>query len=128
MKAKTYNNIRHIITFLIVILTFYSIYSKIVFVLFISIFFGMLILSFLRIFVNEEIEDERIKAISEKAALNSFKILLPIISITSIALYMGGEHSHYFLRGLGIILGYVSIIGILIYLALYFYFNKIFGG
>jgi hypothetical protein len=55
--------------------------------------------------------------------------MLPILGITSVALLVSsGKEEFYYLHGLGVILSYITSLGLLIYLLTYYYFKKKYGG
>jgi uncharacterized membrane protein len=107
---------------------FTSIYFNLLVLALLSIGLGMVVMSFFKAQISEVIEDERVGGVQGKAASMSFRILLPILGLTSFALLYAGEGPFFFLRSLGVVIGYVTTIGIVIYLVSYWYFNRASGG
>ena len=128
MKQKTFQKVRAVLLFLVLVSVFLSVYLKVVFIGFLATGLGMVVLSFLKIHVKDTLEDERIKSINEKAARTSFMILLPILGLSSFALLSAAGGPFYYLHGLGVILGYVTLVALWVYLLAYFYFSRRFGG
>lgn len=128
MSWSKYKKIRIIILTLILLGVAISAYFELLVISFLSVGSGMVALTFFRAQVKEIVEDERVKSIHEKAARSAFKILMPILGLTALALMFAGNGPFYFLRSLGIILGYVTLVGLMVYLISYVYFNKEYGG
>ena len=127
MKLQRYKQVRFVVILLVFVGVFVSVVLNTSFLAFISVGFGMVLMSFFKSQVKEIIEDERIKSIHGQAARASFVILLPILGLTSVMLLHVGNGPFYFLRSLGIILGYTAIVGLGIYLFSYWYFNRVDG-
>ncbi len=128
MKLNTFRKLRIILLVLVAAGVFASIYLNFVILAAFSVGLGMVVMSFLKILVKDVIEDERIEEVHEKATRASFKILMPILGLTAITLFYAGDGPFYFLRSLGIILAYVTCVGLVVYLIAYFYFNRKYGG
>ena len=87
------------------------------------------VISLLKTRVKGILADERQIAVAEKSAQASFAILLPLLALTSLVLMASaGKQEFYYLKGLGIILSYITYLGLLIYLLSFYYFNKKTGG
>lgn len=125
MKVKTYQKTKW---FTLIILMALSIEMDSVFFALIGITLGMVFLSLLKLRVKGVLADERQLDVSEKAARTSFKVLMPVLGLTSLALIMGGGGPFYYVRALGIVLSYVTCLGLVIYLLSYWYFNRKYGG
>lgn len=128
MKLNTYKKAKFIIFLLVLIGVSLSIYLNAVLLAVVSIGFGMVVNSFLKAQIVNPIADERLVSVSEKAAQTSFKVLLPILGLTSLALLYASGGPFYYLKSLGIILAYITILGLFIYLSAYYYYNRKFGG
>ena len=86
MSWEKYKNIRLIVLLGIIIGLALSVYSELLFIAFLSVGTGMVVLTFFRAQVKDVIADERVNSIHEKAAKTSFKILMPILGLTALAL------------------------------------------
>ena len=128
MSFEKYKRVRAILIIFVTVGMFVGIYLNFTFISALSLGLGMVIISFLKTQLKDIVEDERIKEVHEKAARTAFKILMPILGLTAITLYYTGDGPFYFLRSLGIILGYVTCVGLGVYLLSYFYFNRKYGG
>jgi uncharacterized membrane protein len=128
MKLKNFNKARKILIVLSLIGAGISIYLESSLLILLIVGLSMVILTFLKTQVKNPIADERLQDVSEKAAQTSFKILMPILGLTSLALFSVGPGPFYFLHSLGVILGYVTCVGIGVYLVSYFYFKRKYGG
>jgi uncharacterized membrane protein len=104
-----------------------GIYFNLVVVSVLSLGLGMMVITFLKTKIEEVVEDERISEIHEKSARTAFKILMPILGLTAVTLFYAGSGPFYFLRSLGIILGYVTCVGLGVYFVAYAYFKKRYG-
>jgi uncharacterized membrane protein len=128
MKLEAYKRARIILIFLVMLSVFFSVYLNSFFLVLLSVGGGMVVISFLKTQIKDTIEDERVKSIHEKAARTAFKILMPILGLTSLALFYAGDGPFYFVRSLGIVLAYITCVGLLVYLVSYYYFNRRYGG
>lgn len=129
MKVKIYQKIKWLLLIVLIILVAWSIETERVFFTLIGITLGMVFLSLLRLRVKGVLEDERQLDVGEKAARTAFKVLMPVLGLTSLALIMsGGEDQFYYVRALGIVLSYVTCLGLVIYLLSYWYFDQKYGG
>lgn len=128
MRVREFNRARVMLLVLVAIGTLLSIYFDILMLAVLFVGLGMVVISFLKSQVKETIEDERVRSIHEKAARTSFKILMPILGLTSFALFCTGEGPFTFVRSLGIVLGYITIVGLLVYIVSYYYLNRRYGG
>jgi len=129
MKIQTYKKINAVLfatMFLCVGLAFWSGQT---FIAFLAIGCYMALISLLKTRIRGILADERQIAVAQKASEVSFKILLPTLLFASVALISAaGENDFYYLKGLGIILSYITSLGTLIYFLTFLYFNKISGG
>lgn len=125
MDKNTFRKINLLLFFLMLGLLIYSLISGNVFVAFTSTLLYMMLISLIKIRIRGVLIDERQIQISGKASGLSFRVLLPILILTSISLLIGGgdERFHY-LRALGIIIAYITILAILIYSITYWCFDK----
>jgi uncharacterized membrane protein len=89
---------------------------------------GMVVNSFLKAQVSDLPSDERLQTVAEKAARMAFVISLPIMGLTTTMLLIAGDGHFYFLRSLGIVLGYATLVMLGVYLLAFYYFNKQSGG
>ena len=129
LSSKKYEKIRKILIFIELVVVLLAVNYNSALIAVFGIGFGMFLLSFLKSSVDDELIDERIESISNRAAMVSFRVMLPILGLTSVALLVSaGEKEFYYLHGLGIILSYVTCLGLVIYLSAYYYFNKKHGG
>lgn len=129
MKSKDFQRIKRIIIVFLMIIVGFSIYINNTFFLLMSLTLMMIFLSFLKLKVKDALEDERQVALAEKAARTSFLVLMPVLGLTSLALFVGGGNENfYYVKALGIILSYITCLGLIIYVISYWYFNKKFGG
>ncbi len=128
MRLEKFNKIRKLLIFIEIIIASFAIYFDSTFILMLTIGVGMAFITLLKTQVINPITDERIDDIHEKAAKSSFKVLMPILGLTSLALFNVGSGPFYFLRSLGIILGYVTCVGLGVYIVSYFYYKRRYGG
>lgn len=128
MKYKSYRKISLFILLTIIFGAFVCIYFNFAFLAFLVFGSGMVVNSFLKAQVTNYPDDERIQDVSEKAAKTAFVISLPIMGLTSTMLLIAGNGPFYFLRSLGIVLGYATLVMLGVYLLSYYYFNKRSGG
>lgn len=128
MKVKTYQKIKWLVLIVLMILTACSIELDSVLLALMGITLGMVLLSLLKLRVKGVLADERQLDVSEKAARTSFQVLMPVLGLTSLALIVGGGGPYYYVRALGIVLSYVTCLGLIIYLLSYWYFNRKYGG
>lgn len=128
MKYKVYRKINLSILLIMLIGMGISIYLNSVLLALLIFGGGMVINSFLKAQVANYPDDERLQSVSEKAARTAFVISLPIMGLTSTMLLIAGNGPFYFLRSLGIVLGYATLVMLGVYLLSYYYFNKRSGG
>jgi uncharacterized membrane protein len=129
ISSEQFEKIRKILIIAEIILVFFAVYLNSALIAVFGIGFGMFLMTFLKSSVKEKLVDERIESISNRAAMISFRIMLPILGITSVALLVSsGKEEFYYLHGLGVILSYITSLGLLIYLLTYYYFKKKYGG
>jgi uncharacterized membrane protein len=128
MKVKTYQKIKWSVLIVLMIWTAWSIELESVLLAVIGVIPGMVLLSLLKLRVRGVLADERQLDVGEKAARTSFQVLMPVLGLASLALIIGGSGSYYYVRALGIILSYVTCLGLIIYLLSYWYFNRKYGG
>ena len=89
----------------------------------------MALVSLLKTRVEGVLEDERQLEVAGRAAQSAFRILMPILMLASVALIMAGRSQEFFyVRALGIVLSYVTCLGLVIYLLTYWYFDRRSGG
>lgn len=129
MKVKQYHNLNKLLFLVLTISVIYSVWQKQpVFALF-GVGCYMIIISLLKTRVQGFLTDERQILISEKASRTSFTILMPLLLLSSLALFTAsGQQQFHYLNALGIILSYITSLGVIIYLITYWYFNKQTGG
>lgn len=129
LTSEQFEKVRKYLTFVIAFIVFLSVYFNSALIAVFGIGFGMFILTFLQSSIKEKLIDERIESISNRAAMVSFRIMLPILGLTSVALLVSaGEEEFYYLHGLGIVLSYITCLGLVIYLVAYFCFKRKYGG
>ncbi|MBN1168435.1 DUF2178 domain-containing protein [Candidatus Woesebacteria bacterium] len=129
LTSEQFEKIRKILTFLEIIVVLLAVNFNSALIAIFGIGFGMFILTFLKSSVKDKLIDERIESIANRAAMVSFRVMLPILGLTSVALLVSaGKEEFYFLHGLGVILSYITCLGLFIYLVTYYYFNKKYGG
>lgn len=98
-------------------------------VVFLGLGVYMVLVSLLKTRVDGVLEDERQLEVAGNAAQVSFRILMPILLLSSAALIMGGgSQEFYYIRALGIVLSYVTCLGLVIYLLAFWYFDRRSGG
>ncbi|MBN1162475.1 DUF2178 domain-containing protein [Patescibacteria group bacterium] len=130
MKIKKYKKIKLIMTLLVfTVLTCSIMYSNALTAL-LGLGVYMLLIGLLRIRVQGVLVDERQQEAVGKASQISFQILMPILLFSSITLILGGgnEEFHYYIKSLGIILSYITCLGLIIYILVYYYFDRKSGG
>jgi uncharacterized membrane protein len=129
LSRKQFEKAQKLLTLLVIIGVFLSFYFESALIAVLVIGFGMFIMTFLKSSVKNNISDERIESISNRAAMVSFRVMLPILGLTSVALLVSaGEKEFYYLHGLGVILSYITCLGLLIYLIAYFSYKRKYGG
>lgn len=127
MKFKTYSKLRKAVIAIVLLGVFVSVYFGYIFISAFSVGIGMVIVSFLKTQVTDAVDDERLNDIHEKAAMTSFRIMLPILGLTSLTLIYSAGGPFYFLYVLGVVLGYITCLGVAIYLISYWYLNRKYG-
>lgn len=129
MTVKQYRNSNKIIFFILAVSVIYSVWSGYTYIAFLEVGLYMGVISLLKTRVDGILADERQLQVAEKASRTSFNIMMPMLLLTSLALMSsaGREEWHY-LKALGIIMSYVTALGVLIYLLTYWYFDKKTGG
>ena len=96
---------------------------------FLAILLYMPLVSFLKTMVDGVLIDECQEQVGAKAAQTSFRVLMPILLLSSIGLLVGaGKERFEYLTGLGMILAYITCLALLIYVLMYFYFDRQTGG
>jgi|GEM_PF-6302676 uncharacterized membrane protein len=85
---------------------------------------GLILLSLLRIKVEDEIKDERLERLNEKAAAMSFMVLIPVVGMTAIAIFLGAKGQWSYLQSLGMVLGYVAVLGVTVHLISWWYLSR----
>jgi uncharacterized membrane protein len=129
MQVKTYKKINQLAMILLALLLLYSLFYGNAFVIFFSVAFYMIFISLLRTRVDGVLTDERQTQVSEKAAQTSFQVFMPIFLLTSLGLLVGGgRQQFYYVKALGVILAYVTLLCLLIYLVTYWYYDRKTGG
>ncbi|NMC36035.1 DUF2178 domain-containing protein [Candidatus Beckwithbacteria bacterium] len=129
MTILKYKTIKITLFAFLVVSVAVAIWQNMPFLIFLELGFYMALISLLKTSVRGILLDERQQQVREKAAQSSFQILLPLLFLTSIALITGGRREDfYFIKGLGIILGYITLLGLAIYGLIYWYFDKKTGG
>lgn len=98
------------------------------FVVFLVMGGGMVFMSFLKSWVEDDVVDERVEDVAGRAARMAYMVLMPVLGLTALALYgAGGRGEFYYVRGLGIVMSYVTSLGLVIYVLAYGYFERKFG-
>jgi len=129
MKVKQYKKVNKASFSVLLLILVFAFWKESPLVAFFGIGFYMAGVSLLRTRVKGILADERQRLVSERAAQASFQILLPLLLFTSIGLMVGsGKEEFYYLGALGTIFSYITCLGILIYLLMYWYFNRQTGG
>jgi uncharacterized membrane protein len=128
MKVKTYQKIKWLLLIVLMAWTVWSIKLESVLLAVVGIIPGMVLLSLLKLRVKGVLVDERQLDVSEKAARTSFQVLMPVLGLASLTLIIGGSGPYYYVRALGIVLSYITCLGLIIYLLFYWYFNRKYGG
>jgi len=85
-------------------------------------------LSWVKLKVKGVVEDERAMDVGGRAAMAAFRVLMPVLGLASLAMFMAGEGEFYYVRALGIVLGYVTCLGLVVYVVAYGYYERKFGG
>ena len=120
MKVQKFRKINLLAAILVIVLVLASVRLQSALVAFLALGVYLGLISLLKIRVEGVLADERQIMAGEKAARASFQILLPILALASTAmLASSGKQEFYYLRGLGIVLGYVTCLGLVIYLLAY---------
>lgn len=129
MTIKKYKKIKLVLTSLLFIIVSCSLWKEGALLALTGVVGYTLVLSLIKIKVNGVLTDERQIEVTSRASQISFQILMPILALSSIVLIASGgiEDLHY-IKSIGIILSYISCLGILIYLFAYFYFDRKTGG
>lgn len=128
MKSKLYKQLRVIVLVLVMLGMGVAVTLNSVLLGLVAVGGGMVVMSFLKSQVKNALYDERIINVSNRASRAAFVITLPILGLTSVMLLLAGEGPFYFLKSLGIVLGYVTCVMVGVYLLAWFYFNKQSGG
>lgn len=129
MSVQQYRRLRLILTSCLTALLIYSFLSNIMLLAFLGIGLYMTLVSLLKTRVSGVLADERQLGVAAKAAQVSFQVLMPILLLTSVALIMsGGKEEFHYLDALGTVLSYVTGLGLIVYVASYWYLNKKTGG
>ena len=128
MKVQFFQKVKWLVLFLVTVIMGWSIINNNALTALIGVTSGMMLLSLLKLRVKGVLEDERQQDVSEKAAKTSFRVLMPVLGLTTLGLVVGGGGPFYYVRALGIVLGYVTCLGLIIYLLSYWYYNRRYGG
>ena len=129
MTISKYKTIKIILFAFLAVGVAITIWQDLPFLTFLELGFYMVLISLLKTSVRGVLLDERQQSVVEKSAQVSFQILMPLLFLTSVALITGGRREDfYFIKGLGIILGYITLLGLAIYGLTYWYFDKKTGG
>lgn len=126
LTSEQFEKIKKFLILIEFVIVFFSIYFNSALIAVFGIGSGIFLLTFLKSSVKEKLIDERIESITNRAAMVSFRIMLPILGLTSVALLVSaGKEEFSYLHGLGIVLSYITCLGLLVYLAAYFYLSRI---
>lgn len=129
MDAKTYRRTKLILFLILLVSVGWSFVVQRAFAAFFGIGVFLVVVTLLRARVQGVLVDERQLEISGKAAQISFQALMPLLLLASVALMTGaGEEDFHYMRGLGIVLSYVTCLGLVIYRLMYWYFDRQTGG
>ncbi|MFC1790083.1 DUF2178 domain-containing protein [Patescibacteria group bacterium] len=127
MTVKTFKKIRAVIIVTTIAITLTSFYFESAFLSCLAVGGSAVILTLLKTRVNGVVEDERLSQIHRRSARTAFNIFLPVLGLTSLALYITPPHDFYYLRALAIILSYVTGLALAIYLVTFAYFSRKMG-
>ena len=106
----------------------FSLWKGFIFLTFLGIGFYMAIVSLLKTRVRGILADERQTLVGAKAAETSFRVIVPLLMFTSLALLSANKEGFHYLQSLGLILAYVTCLAIVIYQITYWYFDRQTGG
>jgi len=126
MSEKDYKKVRAILIIVTSLIIGLAIEINSVLLILVGFISMMFIMSLVKVKVKP-IEDERLLMVTNKAAQIAFSILLPILATTSLALLVAGRQLFY-LHALAVILGYITCLGLTIYLVAYYFLNRKLGG
>lgn len=129
MKVETYKKIRAMLVGVMGLVTAVAVNMDKVFVVFLVVGAGMVVMTWLKAVVKEKIEDERVESVAGRAARTAFTVLMPVVGLTSLALFAaGGREEFFYVRALGIVLSYVTCLGLVIYSVAYWWIDRQLGG
>lgn len=129
MKVKNFKIFKLVLFSLEILAVGYALWSGYAAIAFLGIGLYMVLVTLIKTRVDGVLADERLNRVSEKASEISFKILMPMLLLTSVAMMMGGgSENFYYIRALGVVLSYVTSLGLFIYLLAYWYFDRETGG
>jgi uncharacterized membrane protein len=129
MTTHSYRRLNKIVFILVGVICLISFYLEMAFLSFLVIGLYMGLISLVRTRVKGVLADERQQSVAEKAAQVSFQVLMPILLLASVALITsGGKQEFYYVKALGVVLSYVTSLGLIIFLLTYWYFDQKSGG
>lgn len=129
MTVKQFKQTKRVAMILLIALNIFSIMLDKLLILLLSVGGFAVLISLLKTRVDGPVNDEREIASSDKASRISFQILMPILMLSSfILIFSSGNEEFYYNRALGVILSYVTCLGLIIYVLSYIYFDKKTGG
>lgn len=128
MKVSQYKNFKKAMVFFMAMLIGVAVTLKSALIVLLAMGIYMVLITLLRTRVEGVLADERERNAGERAAQVSFQILLPILAMTSLVLVIGGGEEFYYVQAVGIILSYVTCLGLILYALAYWYFDRKTGG
>lgn len=128
MKLGEYKKIKKKLFFLMFISLVYAVSFGNVFVALAGLVGYLIITSFISIKVDGESMDERELGVAGRSAVLAFRLLMPMMGISSLMMVIGGRGQYYYVRGLGIVLSYITCLGLVLYILAYKYYDAKSGG
>jgi len=125
MTVKNFRKIKTFTAFFLAVFFSIAISQGMPFLSFLALGSAVFVLSLLKTRVDGVLEDERQLQVAGKAAQLAFQVLLPVLMLTSIALLTGKqEDQSFYITALGVVLSYVTSLGLLLYIFAYFIFDR----
>jgi len=126
MRRKDFKRIKLLISVFVLVVMIVAVFSYNIFLAVVGVLSGMLAVRILRIKSKQEIVDERVEKIGDKAARASFLIFTSILAVVSVLLVVV-KKEHVYLQALGVLFSYMTSFMLVLYVLSYRYFEKEFG-
>lgn len=128
MDLKTFNKFRVVVAFFIAIIVGSAVLLDNMILALVGVVCGIVVLYFLKKKTKGILVDERMNAISNKAAQAVYALVTPSIALASLILTMlGRQQGNSDLESLGVIFSYIVLTMLALYSIFYRYYSSKYG-